>query len=362
MNRSALLASSFAILIILGSIPVMAETETETKTQASYQSTSYQYTSSNQQGSSLQFSIVSVPVPSQPNYTGGNGYASILASGTTLSIHIHVKGTARAHFTLALVANNATQAIANMTADEEGEIEAEAQATLAAGNFSLGLRIFDTSSFSVPTLVMATSPPSQRLQLPTAQPTNTQSETDGQQVNTVGGDESDDGEVRNAMQSNFIPAVVDVGPSGSSAVVSDNRFSVSVGSLQGNGIIVSVSALNVTGPRVILVNLTAPQARALFSGSVLVTLDGIAIQQSSSVSQVLGVRAGDPSMWVVYSFKSGLKLLVSIPHFSFHIIQVLPVLTEIGSAVLDFTFVILSVAAVSAVILISYTGRTKFDG
>ena len=209
---------------------------------------------------------------------------------------------------------------------------------------------------------MTTSPSVQQLQLSVPQSTYTQSETEGQQVSTVGGGESDDGEVRSAIQSSFIPAVVDVGPSGSSAQVLDNRFSISVGTLQNNGIIVSVSAVNVTGPRVILVNLTASQAQPLFSGSVSITLDGAAIQQASSVSQVLGVHAGDPSMWVIYSSKSGVKLLVSIPHFSFHTIQILPVLAEIGSALLDLSSVILSVGAVSAVVLIAYSRRTRFAG
>ena len=366
MTRSALLASSLLILIILGSIPAVAEAETETESHSSYQSTwtntGYQSTSPYLQG--LQFDIVPVPVPSNPNYTGGYGHASIQASGSTLSIHISVEGAASgARFTLVLLANGLAQSVANMTADEEGEIEAEAQATLANGNYSLGLQILDTSSFGTPTLAMTTSPSAQQLQLPvSSQTTYTQSETEGQQVNTLRGDESDDGEVRSAIQSTVIPAVVEVGTSGSSAQVVDSRFSVSVGSLQNNGIIVSVSAVNVTGPRVILVNLTAPEAKTLFSGSVLVTLDGVAIQQSSSVSQVLGIRTGDASMWVVYSSNSGLRMLVSIPHFSFHIIRILAVLAELGSAFLDFDFVVLSVAAVSAVILIGFAGRSRFVG
>lgn len=369
MRKTTLLTSSFVILIILGSIPVFAETETETETHSSYQTSTYQTTDTHltndtyqRQGPAVQFSIVSVPVPSHPNYTGGTGSASIDVQGQTLSIHLHVDGAAsRAHFALLLSINNATQSVANMTTDEEGQLEAEAQATLTSGNYSVGLRIFDTSSFGTPILVMTTSPSVQPLQLPLiSQTTHTQSETEGQQVNTIGGSESDDGEVRNALQSMVIPAVVDVGQSGSSAVVVDSRFSISVGSLQNNGIIVSVSAVNVTGPRVIMLNLTSPAAQKLVSGSVLITLDNASIQQASSVSQVLGVRAGDPSLFVIYSSGSLLKLLVSIPHFSFHTIQILPVLAEIGSAVLDISSAILSVAAVSAVIFVAFARRDRF--
>lgn len=364
MRKRYLLATSFIILFILGSIPVIAETETETGTHSSYQ-TSQGYQTSQQhhdQTPALYFTIVHVAVPSDPTYTGGSGSASIFAQGTTLTIHIHVQGAASgAHFTLLLSVNNSTQPVANMTTDDEGELEAEAQANLAPGNYSLGLEIRDGSSFETPTLVMASNPSSQPLALPlTSQTTYSESETEGQQVNTLGGGESDDGEVRNAIQSMVIPAVINVGPSGSSAVVLDTRFSISVGTLQNNGIIVSVSAANVTGPRVLLVNLTAPVAQKLFSGSLLITLDNSTIQQASSVSEVIGARPGDPAKFVIYSASSGLKLLISIPHFSFHTIDIIPILTEIGAIVLDLTTTILTVGAATVLIFLAYGRRTRF--
>ncbi len=135
-------------------------------------------------------------------------------------------------------------------------------------------------------------------------------------------EKQDEDNIRQAEDTKTIPAVIQVTSSGSTSQVLDPRFSVSVGKTEGNGLAIFITANNVTGPKVLLINLTNsfdPTSRSLN-----VTLDGKTIQEASSVGQVLSPSATDPPRFLIVTTTSGSQLLVSIPHFSLHIIQILP--------------------------------------
>jgi hypothetical protein len=344
-------ASYLVVVLLLFSSAAMAETETETHTQTST-------------GQYLRFSMIPSSLPKGIVYRVGNGSATISVQESFLSVHFQARGMAKSvHFMLVLVANGTSQSVANMTTNDDGEVEAEAEVTLASGAYIVGLNLLDTSTFNSPTLVLEGSPATQPLSLVQTADHYTETTTvsgENHPVTTVQGGSPEENDIRSAIQTRVIPAVVDVGASGSSVSVNDANFSVSVGRFEQDGYLVSISAVNVTGPRVLLVNLTSSQSRNLFSSPVQVILDGASVSQATTLSQVLGAQSADPARFVLISSGSVLKLLISIPHFSYHTIEIIPILAIVGSALLvNFPIVILSITAVSILVVVFYSRRTR---
>jgi hypothetical protein len=336
----------------------MAETETETQTRtASSDYGTQQY---------LSFAMVASRVSGTP-YPVGNGSAEIRVEGTSLSVHFDAEGMAKsAHLTLVLLASGTSHSVANMTTSHDGEVEAEATVSLGIGSYSVGLQVFDTSTFSSPTQVLMSNPSAQPLSL--YQSTQVSSTTTTEQAQTattvppVPEGDTEKGDIRTAIQSKVIPAVVDVGESGSNTFVNDGNFSISVGRYQQDGYLVSIYAANVVGPRVLLVNLTSAQARSLFSAPFQIALDGSAIPQASVLSQVLAASPGDPAQFVLVAGPTALKLLVLIPHFSYHTISIVPILVHALAAMqLYVPALLISVAAVTAVLVAAYSRRTRVE-
>ena len=352
LPRAASPVFALVILLLCFSAVATAETETETQTQTTSTFGTQQY---------LRFSMVPSSVSGAPAYPQGNGSAEVQAQGTLLAVHFGAQGMARdAHLTLVLVANGTSHSVANMTTSYDGEVEAEATVSFAPGSYSVGLQVLDTSTFSTPTQVLASSPGTEPLSVVQGTQESSTTGEATQSVSTIQGGETEDDGIRTAIQTKVIPAVVDVAESGSAVYVNDGNFSVSVGKYQQDGYLVSISAANVVGPRVLLVNLTSAKARTLFSGSVMITLDGSTVQQAATLSQVLGAKAGDPARFVLVSGPSALRLLISIPHFSYHTIEIIPILAQAGAALLvDMPALVLSVAAVSLVVLAAYSRRTR---
>ncbi len=329
----------------------VAETETETATQ----------TTGTFSGSQtlLRFAMEPSPV-AETGYRQGNGTAYIEVQGTYLAVHFEAEGmSSSVHLSLVLLANGSSRSAANMTTSYDGEVEAEAAVYLAPGAYSIGLQVIDTSSFSSPTVVQVSSPQTQPLSVVQGTTTTTNSES-SQSVSTIQGGETEDDGIRTAIQDKFIPAVVEVGDSGSSIIVNDRNFSVSVGGYQQDGYLVSIYAANVAGPRVLLVNLTSAQARSLFSAPISITLDGSRVQQAGSLSEILGATTADPPRFIVVSSPSSLKLLISIPHFSYHTIAIVPIIVQLGGTLLlDLPVLLFAVAAISVVILAVHSMRIR---
>jgi hypothetical protein len=344
-------ASYLIVVLLLFSSAAVADTETETHTQTST-------------GQYLKFSMIPSPLPNGVVYQVGNGSAVISVQESFLSVHLQARGMAKsAHFMLVLVANGTSHSVANMTTNSDGEVEAEAEVNLVSGAYIVSLKLLDTSTLGSPTLVLVGSPATQRLSLMQTPGHYTETTTvsgEDHPVTTVQGGSPEEDDIRSAIQSRVIPAVVDVGESGSSVSVNDANFSVSVGRFEQDGYLVSISATNVTGPRVLLVNLTSTQSRNLFSSPVQVILDGATVSQATTITQVLGAQAADPARFVLISSGSALKLLISIPHFSYHTIEIIPILAKVGSALLiDFPVVILSITVVSLLVVVVNSRRTR---
>ena len=340
------------LVILLCFTPaVFAETETETQTQT--------FTTATYSAGYLRLAMVSA---APAGYPQGSGSAELQTEGDLVSVHFQAEGMAQSvHLTLFLVANGTTHSVANMTTSLDGDVEGEATVNLSPGSYSVGLSVLDTSSFGSPTQVMTSSPATASLVVVQGSQTSQTTVETTQTVSTYSGGETEDDGIRTAIQNRVIPAVVDVGEQGSTVAVSDANFSVSVGGYQ-DGYLVSISAANVTGPRVLLINLTSSHARGVFSGPVLITLDGAAIQQGATFSEVLGAKAGDPARFVLISDPSALSLLISIPHFSYHTIAILPILLQAGAVLLVYLpAVLFAAAAVTAIVVSVYSRRTRAD-
>ncbi len=349
-------ASVVALLLLMlcFSAVSLADTETETATQTTGTLTGSQ--------GQLRFAMVPYPLSGASGYRQGNGTADLEVQGAYIAVHFEAEGMAsNVHLALVVLTNGAPRPAANMTTSNEGEVEAGASISLAPGTYSVGLEVLDTSTFASPTVILVSSPETETVTVGQgAQVTYTATGESTQPVSTLQGGESEDSGIRTAIQSKFIPAVVNVGESGSSIYVNDGNFSVSVGMYQQDGYLVSISATNVAGPRVLLVNLTSAQARGLFSSPVVIALDGSPVRQAAALSEVLGAKSGDPAKFIVVSTPSALTLLVSIPHFSYHTISIVPIIAQAGAALaVNLPVLLFTVAAVSVVVLAVYSRRTR---
>ncbi len=347
-------ASAVALVLVMLCFSAVALADTESD------STTLSTTVSQGSQGYLRFSMVPSPLPDNSSYRQGNGSASLEVQGSYVAVHFEAEGMAsRASLALVLLVDGSPRPVANMTTSYEGEVEAETSFSLGPGSYSVGLEVVDTSTFTAPTTVLVSSPAAEPLTVSQSSQTTSATTEYTQPVTTVQGGETEDEGINAAIQTRFIPAVVDVGQAGPSIQINDGNFSVSVGKYLEDGYLVSIYAANVSGPRVLLVNLTSAQARSLFSGPVLITLDGAPVQQAGSLSEVLGAKAGDPPMFVLVSSPSALNLLISIPHFSYHAIGIIPIAQAAAALLVDLPVLILAVAAVSAVVLAAYSRRTR---
>lgn len=163
------------------------------------------------------------------------------------------------------------------------------------------------------------------------------------------------------MNNLTIPATVQVTPLSSSTSVLDPRFSLSVGQQVGNGLVIAISGENVTGPRVLLINMSRTDPLALYP-ALNITLDGVPVVEASSALQVLNPSATDPARYVLVATSDSIQLLVSIPHFSLHLIQVAGVIVHnVQSALeLDAPLLVGSIIVISLAFAGAYAARKRY--
>ncbi len=338
-------------------------------------------------GGQAELSYGIVPVSSSVT---GKGEANIHADGLQLKVHLEIERAASSTtydvFLIAIQTASTTTtttlfttttstttttastlscpsagSIGSLVTNHEGEGDAEnLQASLTAGTYQIGLLLCVHGTPDTPALI--TNPTNRTVQLSqTSHKTESESESETKSAHVTSGSHEDEDAIRGAKDSKYIPAVVVVDKSGATASVLDPSFSVSTGRLENGGVSVTISATNVTGPRVLLVNLTDTQSYNLQSGTIVVRLDGVKVQEASSVFQVLNAQPTDPARFIIIQTTSGLQLLVSIPHFSLHTITILPVLLGAVSNILmvDAPLLALSVLAVSSIFALIYARRPR---
>lgn len=275
-----------------------------------------------------------------------------------------------------LVLNGSDLSLGSMTTNRLGDVALRSSVQVAPGTYMLGLAVYDASNSeefhqASPVLVMVSDPASQLAivgQAGTANTSTASSTSYGSStsevvkaVTTQSAGSEVEGQIRNAL--NFtIPAAVQVTPLNSYSSVYDSRFSLSVGQQGGNGLVIAISGENVTGPRVLLINMSRTDPLALYP-SLSVTLDGSPVQEASSALQVLNPVSTDPPYYVVIGTSASLQLLVSIPHFSLHLIQVAGVVVSsaVHSLEVDSPILLGSVLVITVVFAAVYGARKRYS-
>lgn len=161
-------------------------------------------------------------------------------------------------------------------------------------------------------------------------------------------------QLTNIKHDGLLAAVINGGSYPQLSQVNSN-FSAGVGSLGASGLTVSLSS-SAPGSSAILVNLGNVPITSLLKG-IAVTFDGVLANPVSSISQVLDSPAGQ-SNYVLLKTSSGLELLMSVPHLSDAIVQIMPVFSY------NWVFMSLaalgSVSAIGAAVVVLGKGRLPF--
>lgn len=136
---------------------------------------------------------------------------------------------------------------------------------------------------------------------------------------TLRGTSATQGQINQFVANGTIPVIIGVGITTANLTTSTSAFTVSL--TPGNGSLkIVIGAQGVSGPRVLLLNITRDSFLNVQSGYLRVLLDNASVPEATSLEAVLtGSHA--PS-YVLIGTSSGVELLVSIAHFSTHTIVI----------------------------------------
>jgi hypothetical protein len=106
---------------------------------------------------------------------------------------------------------------------------------------------------------------------------------------------------------------------GSDTTIFNGNDTFNVASFSASGsLTIVIGAQGISGPRVLLVNISKDSFLDIQSGYLAVTLDNRTVTEAASLQAVL-TGSGTPS-FILLGTSSGFQLLLSIPHFSTHTI------------------------------------------
>jgi len=240
--------------------------------------------------------------------------------------------------------------------NDHGNGHAELETTLTPGTYLIGLALCSGS-----TVVFVSDPVTRSATVMASKNPSQPHENQQGENSEVKENENDKEDIKSATAKGDIPAVVQWTDSSPSVTQVDPKFSVSVGKTSNNGLIVSISADNVTGSRVLLINLSGTSYTTDQLKTLSVTYDGNPISQASSLSQILNAATTDPARFIILVTSNGVQLLVSIPHFSSHIIQIIPGLASVGSFLaVNAPILIGGILVVSLLSAVVYARRRRF--
>src|SRR5256712_1318144 len=187
-------------------------------------------------------------------------------------------------------------------------------------------------------------------------------ENEKEQTNAVNAKEegkTDEDDINKAKDSKQIPAVVEVSGSGSTITQIDSKFNVSISRPSDDSLSVSIAGANGTGPRVLLIDISKDAGGLSSLGSLKVTYDGERVSQASSLSQVLGGTSTSPPSYIVLLTSSGAHLLVFIPHFSSHLIELQAGFAPFGALTAVAPLTLGGLAVTVAISAVRYAARKK---
>jgi hypothetical protein len=289
------------------------------------------------------FSFVSV------DGSGVKGKALVLPQGTDLRIYATFGNlTSNAQYTLYLIANGTTHQVGTLVFGDVADVEMQTEVTLSPGTWEVGFILVANGI-----TVLQSDPVAATIVL-RANVSAVPAGAHG--LNTIGSNQTVVQSIQQAQNDGTIPVVIQVSGNTTTASLLSSQFSVSLGQAA-NGVLVTITGTNVHGSRVLLVNFDKPidlQDRALS-----ITLDNQTVTEASSLTQLFG--SSTTPLFVVVSTSSGTQLLISIPHFSTHVIQIseLPVVAALSSFVADARVLLAAVLVTTIAFAVLYARREK---
>ena len=317
------------------------------------------HTSENGGEHNLEFKLAAV------GSAAGKGNAEVQIRGTDVRVDVQVEQALKStSYTVTLIDSPTSSFTVSsafcagstghfMTSDE-GQAEVKVVGTqLSIGSHFLGLIL---CTGGLPALV--SDPVTGQVTITQGKTESETEETD--EINTKQEDQKDQDDIKSAEDSKQIPAEVEVSSSDATITQIDPKFSVSVSRPSDNSLSVSIAGANGTGPRVLLINVTKDAGALSSLASLRVTYDGNKISQASSLSQVLSGTSTSPPSYIVLATSSGVQLLVFIPHFSSHLIELLALPAPLGTFIAQAPLLLAGFAAVAAVAAALFMRRKRF--
>jgi hypothetical protein len=285
-----------------------------------------------------------------------------------------------------LVLNGSSVDLGSMTTNRQGAAVLHASIEVSPGTYLLGVMVYDVSDVAAfnaggPVLVLVSDPSTQVAVIapPNSEVSSSTSATSSNEsqvtnasssastssltktATTIDAGTEVQSQIQHAVDNLTIPASIQVTPLSSSTAVLDPRFSLSVGPQVGNGLVIAISGENVTGSRVLLINMSRTAPLALYS-ALNVTLDGVPVVEASSATQVLNPVSTNPPVYVLVATSNSIQLLLSIPHFSLHLIQVAGVVVHNIAASLELDTPLLagSILVITLAFLGAYAARKRY--
>ena len=338
--------------------PLADDKPSTTTTHENDQVTQTTHTSENEGEHTLEFKLVALGT------AAGKGDAEVQIKGTDVRVLIQVEQAVKgATYKVTLVVSDSstftvssafcTGSLGTFMTSDEGQDEVKMSTTVSTGTHFLGLVLCTAG-----TPAFITDPLTRQATITSA--TTTKSETETDQVNTKEEDKQEQDEIKGAEDSKQIPAVVSVSASGAALTQLDSKFSVSVSRPGDNQLSVSISGTNVTGPRVLLINVTKDAGALSNLGALSITYDGNKISEASSLSQIFSGTSTRPPSYLVLVTSAGVQLLVFIPHFSSHLIQLLTSPTSLSAFSAEVPLLLAGLVAVAALSAAVYARRKRF--
>ena len=316
-------------------------------------------TAENKGESTLEFKLVPVGT------AAGKGDAEVQIEGTDIRVDLQIEhAPANGTYSVALITSQTSPifivssaacsaSIGTLITSAEGQAEVKLKTSLSPGTYFVGLIV---CTGGTPSLI------SDPLTL-SGTITQGKAESEKEQTNEVNAKEeakTDEDDINKAKDSKQIPAVVEVSGSGSTITQIDSKFSVSVSRPGDNSLSVSIAGANGTGPRVLLIDISKDAGGLSSLGSLNVTYDGNKISQASSLSQVLSGTSTSPPSFIVLLTSSGAHLLVFIPHFSSHLIELLAGFVSFDALTAEAPLMLGGLAVFAAISAVKYAARKKF--
>lgn len=236
--------------------------------------------------------------------------------------------------------NVCTSSIGQLMTSKVGQGIAHLDTTLPAGTYQIGVVLCVGSTPAIMSV-----PTTQQGIITSGQGNDNESNMHHheQHVNLINPGTSGQDQIQNAEQHGYLFAAI--GHENGhwlqgSSVNSD--LSASVGIFGSNGMIVSMSSQSSYGPGAVLVDLGSVSPASVLQG-MAVTFDGVFATPVSSISQVLNSPAGQ-SNYVILQTATGLELLMSVPHVTDDVIQILPAVA--------YNWIFISMAAFASIAVV----------